>query len=149
MKIILLDDIKKVGKQYEVKNVKSGFARNFLIPQKKALPATNKNLPFFEKKKEKNNQKIKLQQELLIKNIEKLKEVKIKLIAPANEEGHLYAQIDTKTLVEALFQQAHIELPEDSIQLEKPFKKVGAFEVSVFVEGKEGKFLVDIEKESK
>lgn len=146
MKVILLDDVKKIGKRYEIKDVKSGFARNFLIPQKKAMPATDKNLAQFEKKKSEQDEKQKLQEELLLKNLEELKNIKVTIAAPANEEGHLYAQVDKKDIAEALSEQAHIELAEDYIQLEKPLKEIGVFEVKVSIGESEGSLQLGIEK---
>ena len=90
MKVILIENIKKLGKIGDLVTVKNGFARNYLFPQKKALRENKKNLEHFEKLKEEIAIKEKIVRENAKKTLKKLEGIKIKFEKEADEKDQLY-----------------------------------------------------------
>ena len=131
MKVILLDKIIRLGDIGDVVNVKSGFARNFLIPQKKAMFANDENIKIVEAKKaelaaESEDLKVKAQ---AAAELVSGKEIVIKV--SVSEEGTMYGSIGTREIEEAC-QQAHIQIDKSQIQLpEGPIKEIGEHSVSI------------------
>ena len=130
MEIIILESLNKLGKAGDVVNVKDGFARNFLIPQKKAIVANKKNKSDLEKKMseiEKNNQ-IKVKEAQDIKSKIEGKTVKIEM--ESNEEGNLYGAVTQKSIVESILCSMSIKLSTDSVIL-TPIKALGMHEIKI------------------
>jgi large subunit ribosomal protein L9 len=142
MKIILLRDIKGVGKRFEEKNVSDGYALNQLIPKKLAVPASNAGAvkTLIENKVAHDL----AERQRLEATIQKLSATEIKLDLKANEKGHLFASVNAEKLSEILSKQG-IELSPDLIELEHPIKQTGTFEVPVRVGEKLIKFMLVIE----
>lgn len=146
MKIILLQDVAKVGKKFEIREVNSGFARNFLIARGRARAVTDNSKGALEKLKASLEGTQKLQQGLLEMDLEKINGLIITVVAKANDEGHLFASIHEKEIKEALKTQAHIDLPEDSLNLEKPLKTLGEHTVSILVGEKKADLKIVISR---
>lgn len=142
MKVILLQDVPKVGRKYEVKNVADGYGRNFLIARKLALPATSENLNKVQENKKRYETERAIQVELLDKNLASLKEVEITIKAKANEDGHLFAGIHKDDILRALDEQKHLDLTADWLDLPQPLKIVGDHQVVVKKDGKTTSFKV-------
>ncbi|MFA5888863.1 MAG: 50S ribosomal protein L9 [Candidatus Paceibacterota bacterium] len=145
MKIILLKDIAKVGRKYDIKNVADGYALNLLIPKglaQIATPQTEKNI---EAMKAKDLVERRVQGELLAKNIEVLKDLVINMKEKANDKGHLFAGVTKEKLAEEILKNARLNIDPESIKLEKPIKEVGEHKVSVEVMGKKAEFKIVIE----
>ncbi len=145
MKIILLKDIPKVGRKYDIKNVADGYALNLLIPRglaQIATPQTEKNI---EAMKAKDLVEKKVQGELLVKNLEVLKDLVINMKEKANEKGHLFAGVTKEKLAEEILKTARLNIDPESIKLEKPIKEVGEHKVFVEVMGKKAEFKIVIE----
>ena len=130
MEIIILESLNKLGKAGDIVNVKDGFARNFLIPQKKAIVANKKNKSDLEKKMSeisKNNQtKVKEAQD--VKSKIEGKTVKIEM--ESNEEGNLYGAVTQKSIVESILGSMSIKLSTDSVIL-TPIKALGIYEIKI------------------
>ena len=130
MKIVLLERINKLGQMGDIVDVRSGYARNFLLPFKKALRATKENIDFFKEQKS----------ILEAKNLENKKEaevVKAKidgksfiLIRSASDTGALYGSVSSKDINEIVSADG-IEISKNQINLEKPIKELGIYKVSV------------------
>lgn len=138
MKVIFLKDAPRVGKKYDVKEVHDGYAVNFLFPRKFAVMATAQNLRELERNKKEVIIKREVQEELLARNLEEIKNITITIKGKANEKGHLFSAIHKKELVEAIQKEKHIEIDEDFIVLEKPIKEIGEFEIPVEISAKGG-----------
>lgn len=134
MKIILLQDVPKVGHKYDVKNVASGFAANFLFPRKLAELASDKKIKNIETRQLQAKEERKIQDTLLEKNIEALKNVSIEITEKSNEQGHLFKGVHKEEIVKALKEQGHIDINPDFIVLEQPIKEIGEYEITVKVE---------------
>ncbi len=145
MKVILLKDVPKVGKKYDIKNVAEGYAVNLLIPKGLAQIATAQAEKNIEVMKQKDMVEKKVQGELLVKNLEAIKTLVLNIKEKANDKGHLFAGITKERLVEEILKTARLNLDVDSIKLDKPIKEVGEHEVTVEVLGKSAKFKVNIE----
>jgi large subunit ribosomal protein L9 len=140
MKIILLKDIPKLGKKYEVKNASDGHAVNMLIPRGFALAATPENLRRFETEKAKLEGERKIHEALAAENMKALESTILSVSGKANEKGHLFAGLHQSEIAAALATQARIQIDPLSIQLEHPIKEVGDHMISVKGEGKSVKF---------
>lgn len=145
MKVILLKDVPKVGKKYDIKNVAEGYALNLLIPKGLAQIATAQAEKNIEMMKSKDMVEKKVQGELLVKNLEVIKTLVLNIKEKANDKGHLFAGITKERLVEEIVKTARLNLDVDSIKLDKPIKEVGEHKVVVEVLGKKAEFKVIIE----
>mgnify|MGYP001187995512 FL=1 len=124
MEVILLERIEKLGQMGDIVKVKDGFARNFLLPQKKALRASENNLAYFEKEKvtlEANNLKQKQEAEVIL---EKLDNYNLIIIRQAGETGQLYGSVNTNDIKNALDENGFI-VEKNQIKLDKPIKELG------------------------
>ena len=129
MKVILQQDVKGQGKKGQMVEVSEGYARNFLLPRKMAIPATadainTMNLKEKAKKAEEARQKA-----LAEETAEKLKECMVKLTARAGAGGKLFGAVTTKEISEGLQKQFGIDIPKQKLVLEDPIKAFGNYEV--------------------
>ncbi len=129
MKVILQQDAKGQGKKGQMVEVSEGYARNFLLPRKMAVPATadainTMNLKEKAKKAEEARQKA-----LAEETAEKLKECMVKLTARAGAGGKLFGAVTTKEISEGLQKQFGIDIPKQKLVLEEPIKAFGNYEV--------------------
>lgn len=131
MKIILLKDVAKFGRKYDVKDVNEGHALNFLIPQGYAVSATPSALKKLETDKVKIEMEKRVQEELLAKNLKEIENIKLQFVGKANEKGHLFAGIHTAEIVKELSSQFRLNLDPSSIILEHPIKEVGEHTVEI------------------
>lgn len=147
MRVILLKDIKGIGRSHEAVEAKDGHALNYLIPGKFAIPATPSALKEAQLRRKKATDRTALDAVLLAQNIASLAEARIVIKAKANEKGHLYNAVGESEIVQAAKEQARIDLPEDVIKLEKPIKELGTFDIPVAAADTFGKFSITIEAE--
>jgi len=130
MKVILLEKIAKLGNLGNVVEVKTGFARNFLLPNLKALRATEANLAIFEKQRaalEKENEKSRKDAE---KVAEKMNGLDLVIIRQASETGVLYGSVSTKDIAEELASK-DFSIVKSQIVLNHPIKEVGVYSMQV------------------
>ena len=130
MKVILLQDVKALGKKGEVVNVNDGYARNFILPKKLGVEANGKNLNDL---KQKNNE-AKVAQEHLDaakKLAEELKAGKVVLTMKVGEGGRTFGSVSSKEIAEAVKEQMHLDIDKKKIQLKEQIKTLGTHIVSV------------------
>lgn len=131
MDVILLQDVKALGKKGEIVKVSDGYARNFILPKKLGVEANKQNLH------ELNNQKAaeeRRQKELLeeAKNqAKKLEELTIKVTIKVGENGRTFGSVSTKEIAAAAKEQYGLELDKKKLQLNDPIKNAGAYTVPV------------------
>ncbi len=145
MKIILLKDVAKVGRKYDVKDVAEGFALNMLIPRGLAQVATKDAISKAETFKANDLTNRKIQEELLLKNLEIIKNLTINLKEKANDKGHLFAGITKEKLVEEVLKATRLQLDSEAIRLIKPIKETGEHNIIVEALGKKAEFILNIE----
>jgi len=130
MKIILTTNIKNLGKVGEIVNVKDGFARNFLFPQKMALRNTKNNKEYFDKIKDEINQKEEEKKENSLKILKNLKNTKIEFIKEADEKDQLYGAVSKKEILNYLYEK-DINILSDDIKITQPIRSVGVHIIEV------------------
>ena len=129
MKVILQQDVKGQGKKGQLVEVSEGYARNFLLPRKLAIPATTDaintmNLKEKARRAEEARQKAEAQAVA-----EKLKECQVKLTAKAGNGGRLFGAVTTKEISEGLKAQFSIDIPKQKLVLDEPIKAFGSYQV--------------------
>lgn len=146
MKVILLRDVPKVGKKHETKEVPDGYGRNFLLKRGLAEVATASAIKRVEEIKKTAAVEKKIQEDLLMKNLEDLNGITITLKEKANEEGHLFAGIHKEEIISEIKKETRLDMIPEYIDLDKPIKKIGEFDIGVSVNGKKAKFKLIVEK---
>ncbi|MCK5027861.1 MAG: 50S ribosomal protein L9 [Candidatus Pacebacteria bacterium] len=146
MKVILLDDVPKIGKKYESKEVSPGYARNYLFPNKLAEVATKKTLDKIELLRSLHEEKIREEEARLMKEIEGIKNAVITLKEKANDKGYLFAGIRAEGLLPHIKEQLKLDLKAHHIILDKPLKELGEHTVQAHVQDKTAEFKVIIEE---
>lgn len=130
-KLLLLKDVFPLGRKGEVKNVKPGYARNFLIPQGFALPATKQMLRFQEKlKKEREQQAVEERKEAEA-IAARLEGLSLTTVVKVDHEGHMYGSVSATEIAHILQKDANIELEKKVIQLKHPIKTTGVHTIPV------------------
>ncbi|KKQ88190.1 MAG: 50S ribosomal protein L9 [Parcubacteria group bacterium GW2011_GWF2_38_8] len=133
MKVVFLQEVPRVGRKYDVKEVNDGYAVNFLFPRKLARMATPKAMAEIEKHKKEIVIEREVQEDLLNKNLEEIKDKTVTIKAKTDEKGHLFSAIRQKNIIEAMNQEHRVRISEDYIVLEKPLKEIGEFEIPILI----------------
>jgi large subunit ribosomal protein L9 len=133
MKVILLQDVDNLGKKYEVKEVKNGYARNFLLPQKLAKTATKQALEWIAGQKEviekKAEEDLKAAQELA-SNIDG---TELTILVKIGEEGQLFESINQQKIADKLEEMGFV-VKKSQIGLKNPIKELGEFPIKINLE---------------
>lgn len=136
MKVILIEDVKSLGKKGQIVNVNDGYARNFILPKKLGLEATTKNLNDLKLQKANEDKRA---QELLDEAkafAENIKDKVLALSIKTGEGGKTFGSISTKEIAQAAKDQYGIEVDKKKLQLSEPIKTVGTHMVSYRVHPK-------------
>jgi large subunit ribosomal protein L9 len=141
MKVVLLKDVRDMGRAGSVLEVSDGHALNMLIPRGLAVLATPVAMKRAEGMKAQHDDKRAVEVALVEERLGALAETRISIIKKANDKGHLYDAVDAKEIAE------EAKLPVDSIKLEKPIKEVGVFEIPVAYGENFGAITISIEAE--
>lgn len=131
MKVILLEDVKSVGKKGEVVEVSDGYARNVLLKKKQGLEATGKNMNDLKLQKA-NQEKVAAENLAAAKELgEKIEKSSITLKVKVGEGGKLFGSISNKEIAEAVKDQLGLEIDKKKVQITTPLKNVGTMDVAV------------------
>ncbi|WP_353257125.1 50S ribosomal protein L9 [Hyphomonas sp.] len=130
MQVILLERIERLGKIGDEVRVKNGFARNFLIPQGKALVANDRNRKRFEHEREAIEARNAAARDAAKSDAEKLEGAVFVLIRQAGETGQLYGSVSARDVADAAEASGH-QVPRSGVRLDKPIKSIGLFDVSI------------------
>ncbi len=148
MKVILLEDVKSLGKKGEIVTVSDGYARNMILPKKLGVEATGKNLNDL---KLQNKHAEKVAQENLEAAqalAEQLKDKKVELKMKAGEGGRTFGSISTKEIAEAAKKQLGMELDKKKMVLRDPIKALGTYEIQIKLHPSvTGSFTVHVSEE--
>ena len=145
MKVILLADIKNVGKKDQIINASDGYARNFLLPKKLAVPADKGNMAEL-KARENSKQYKKDQDKQKAENLaEKISQTMIKVKVKVGESGKIFGGVSSKDISEILKKEHKIEVDKKKVELKEPIKVLGITIVKIkLYEGIYGKLKVDV-----
>lgn len=135
MKVILLQDVPKVGRKFDVIEVADGYATNFLLPQKLAEPATDTKIADLAKRKEATKVAEDARVADLKEKMHALKETTLVITAKADDQGHLYKKINASDIAKALKDEHDIHLSKEAILLEEPIHLVGDTQVVIETAG--------------
>ena len=130
MRIILLQDVENVGKKYEIKDVKDGYARNLLIPKGLAKLATKEVLERAEKQKETERQKIEEELKGIQQIASSIDEFEVIISVKVGEEQQLFEKINTQKISDKL-KELGFNIKKEQIDLAEPIEELGEFPVKV------------------
>ncbi|NCB50235.1 MAG: 50S ribosomal protein L9, partial [Alphaproteobacteria bacterium] len=130
MEVILLERIEKLGQMGDVVKVKTGFARNYLLPQKKALRSTKENLAYFETQRVELEARNLQNRQEAEKVAETIKGLSVVIVRQAAESGQLYGSVTARDIHDAV-RDMGIKLERRQIDLTQPLKNVGVYEIRV------------------
>ena len=124
MKVILLKEVKALGREREVVNVSDGYAENFLFPQNLAIQATAGSLKRLEEQEKSQDRKAKREMSKAADLAKKLEGFELVLKEKASEAGHFYSAVTAKAIVKGL-KKSGFYVAEKMVEMEKPFKNPG------------------------
>ena len=131
MKVILLDNIRGVGKKDDVINASDGYARNFLFPKKLAVEANAENMSKLNNKKEAANYKKDVEKQNAEELAKKIKGIMLKIKVKAGENGKIFGGVTAKEISENLKEQYKILIDKKKIELKDTIKTLGEFNITI------------------
>ena len=131
MKVILLDNIKGVGKKDEIINASDGYARNYLLPKKLAVEANSENLSKLNNKKEAANYRKDVEKQNAEELAKKIKGIMLKIKVKAGENGKIFGGVTSKEISENLKSQYNFIVDKKKIDLKETIKTLGEFNIDI------------------
>ena len=145
MKVILLDNIKGVGKKDEIINANDGYARNFLLPRKLAVEANNQNLAKLKSKMDSNEHRKRTEKSEAEEISKKIEKITLKITVKAGENGKIFGGVTAKEISEQLKKEYNLNIDKKKIDLKETIKTIGIFTVNLkLYEGVTGKLKVQV-----
>ncbi len=149
MRIILLQDIENLGKKYEIKTVKHGYARNFLLPQNLVKLATKENLKWLEEQKKLLAKRAQEELEKIEFLVSKIDGLELLIPVKVGEQGQLFESI-TDQRISTELKKLGFEIKKEQIELKEPLKELGEFMVKInFTHALEAEIRIIISLEEK
>jgi len=133
MKVILLQDVKGLGKKDSIVEVSDGYARNYLFPKKLAIEATQGLQTQLKQKKEAETRKKEKEIEQAKELAKKIEGLTLEIKVKAGENGKLFGAITNKEIADELKKQFNIDIEKKKIELDTPLKNIGSYTVDVKV----------------
>ncbi|MBT4922326.1 MAG: 50S ribosomal protein L9 [Rickettsiales bacterium] len=133
MKIILIEQVDKLGTVGDTVNVKSGYARNYLLPHELALRATKDNIAFFAVQKDILIKKNDVKKAEAKKVFDKINEVSVNVIRMASDEGKLFGSVSTKDVAAALTEKYQTEFKKSAVIMGNAIREAGIYPIKVRV----------------
>ena len=131
MKVILTEKITKLGNIGETVEVKTGFARNYLLPNKKAMRFTKENVALFEAQKAELVARQENARKAAESKVEAVKNAKLHMIRQAGDTGQLYGSVSSRDIARTLKEIAGVSVESSQVMLGAPIKSVGAFDTKI------------------
>lgn len=131
MQVILLENIKKLGTIGEKVTVKDGYARNFLLKNKKALVANKKNTEYFEQQKSEINKKNEIEKNKANEIFQVLNNAELEIYKEAMENGQLYGSINIKEIVTLIKQQKNLDVSAEKVETRGQLKNTGISKIYI------------------
>jgi large subunit ribosomal protein L9 len=130
MKVILLEDIPKIGKKYEIKGVADGYARNFLFPNNLAKQATEQALKWLKTQKEIAEKKAEEALKKTQEQASKMEGLEVEIMVRVGDEGQLFESITGQKIADKLKEMGY-EIKKSQIELDRPIKETGEFPLKI------------------
>ena len=130
MQVILREDVEKLGKIGDLVKVADGYARNFLVPGKKAIEATPKNLNAMNHAKKMVSDRLRKLKKEAAADADRIKSLSITIKAKVGEEGKLFGSVTSMDIVEAMKAQG-VTIDKRKLVLDEPIKRLGDFTITV------------------
>ncbi len=130
MKVIMLEDVNKIGKKGEIKEVKDGYAHNFLFPKNLAVPATKQNLAHVEKEKEAKKEEERKRKEEAQEIGKQLEDKNFTFQVKAGEQGRLFGSLTTKEIASEIEKQYNLKLDRRKLSIDEPIRSLGTYNVT-------------------
>ena len=131
MEVVLLEDVKALGKKGQIVNVNDGYARNFILPKKLGVEANTKNLNDLKLQKA-NEAKVAAEQLAEAKALAaKIDELSVTVSIKAGEGGRTFGSVSTKEIAKAAADQLHLDIDKKKMVLTDPIRSLGTFEVPI------------------
>ena len=131
MKVILTEKITKLGNIGDTVEVKTGFARNYLLPNGKAMRWTRENVALFEAKKAELQARQDAAKKTAESNVDAVKNAKLYMIRQAGDTGQLYGSVSTRDIARMLKEIAGVNIESAQVLLGSPIKSIGAFDTKI------------------
>jgi large subunit ribosomal protein L9 len=131
MQVILLENIKKLGTIGEKVIVKDGYARNFLLKNKKALVANKKNIKYFENQKNEINKKNEIEKEKAKEILNILNNIELEIQKESMENGQLYGSINIKEIITLIKDQKNLDVAAEKIEIKGQLKNTGISKIYI------------------
>ena len=131
MKVILTEKITKLGNIGDAVEVKTGYARNYLLPNGKAMRYTRENIALFEAKKAELTARQEAAKKNAEANVDAVRNAKLHMIRQAGDTGQLYGSVSTRDVARMLKDVANVSVESAQVMLGAPIKSVGVFETSI------------------
>jgi large subunit ribosomal protein L9 len=144
MKVILLQNVPKVGKKYELVDVAPGYARNFLVARNLCEVVTRTNVKQIAELQKRRSVESAKEDARMEKAVNLLSGAVFEFTREANEDGHLYAQVSAHDIANAIELKAEVAIPTNHISIPTTIKQVGDFAATVTVAGKEIEITIKV-----
>ena len=145
MKVILLQDVKSLGKKGEIVNVNDGYARNFLLPKGLAVEANNENMSKLKAKEDSKAYKKEIEKEEAKKIADRLSKIQLKVEVKAGENGKIFGGVSAKEIADLLKSNYDIEVDKKKIDLKETIKTLGLRTITIkLYDGVIGNLKVDV-----
>ena len=131
MQVILLEDVKSLGKKGDIVKVSDGYARNMILPKKLGVEATQKNLNELKNQQKRDSIVAKQQLDEARAYGEKIEKETVQLTMKAGEGGRVFGSVSSKEIVTAAKQQFGFDLDKKKLQMPEPIKAFGTYEIPV------------------
>ena len=131
MKVILLQEVKGLGKKGDIKEVAEGYARNFLLPKKLVIEATNANVSQAAQKKASDERKKATEHDEAKVMASQLAKVTVNIAAKMGEGSRMFGSVTSKDIADALEKEHAVEIDKRKIELKEPIKAVGEYPVVI------------------
>lgn len=148
MKVILLQDVKSLGKEGDIVNVSDGYARNFVIPKKLGVEANDKNKNDLKLKKQREAKEAAERLSQAQQTAKDLENVTVVVTMKAGEGGRVFGSVSAKEIAQEAKKQCGLDLDKKKIQLAEPIKSFGSFEIPIRLHPQvTGKFTLRVTQE--
>ena len=131
MKVLLLEDVKKLGKAGEIVEVSDGYAKNYILPKKLGREATNQVMNNWKQQKASEANRKEMEKQQAIATVKDLETKVITMKEKAGQDGRLFGSVTAKDLAEALKQQYGVDVDRKKINLKDPIRAVGNYSVEI------------------